>query len=227
MGEFGPIPFYLFFAFFGLVLVAAIIGGVQERKRREAFKALAGALGLRYIRKDPSIARRYGFLDELRQGDNRYAFNILEGSYREYPVCVFDYHYETYSRDSKGRRQTDHHYSSFFVLEQEREFPELRIYPEGLLSKLGQMLGFDDIDFESVEFSKAFVVRSKDKKFAYDVCHTGMMTYLLDHRDLSIEIEGRAVSLSFDRRLKPEEIEPRLRQLLEIRKLFPEYLYRG
>jgi len=228
MDDMGPVPIALLIGLVGLlVLVVAVFAYLRERKRREAFQKLAASLGLRYYRRDPSIAARYDFLDKLRQGHNRYAFNILEGSYCDRPVRVFDYHYETYSRDSKGRRTTEHHYFSFFMLEQEREFPELRIYPEGLLSKFGQMLGFDDIDFESVEFSKAFVVRSKDKKFAYDVCHTGMMTYLLDHRDLSIEIEGRCVSLSFDRRLKPEEIEPRLRQLAEIRNLFPKYLYDG
>ena len=225
MSEINPI--LIVAVVFAVVILVGVVGFLQERKRRQAFEALASRLGLSYRKRDPAIAQRYDFLDKLRQGHKRYAFNILDGNYQDYPVCVFDYHYETYSTDSKGRRQTHHHYFSFFVLDQDRTFPELRIYPEGLLSKLGQMMGFDDIDFESVEFSKAFVVRSKDKKFAYDVCHTGMMTYLLDHRDLSIEIEGRAVSLSFDRRLKPEQIEPRLRQLLEIRSLFPEYLYRG
>jgi len=30
-------------------------------------------------------------------------------------------------------------------------------------------------------------VRSRDKKFAYDVCHPRMMEYLLARRDLAIE----------------------------------------
>jgi hypothetical protein len=89
------------------------------------------------------------------------------------------------------------------------------------------MLGFGDIDFESIEFSKAFCVRSRDRKFAYDICHTRMMEYLLAHRDLSLEIEGHCVALSFPRRLDIEEIPGRLRQLVEIRNLFPAYLYRG
>jgi hypothetical protein len=88
------------------------------------------------------------------------------------------------------------------------------------------MLGYDDIDFESSEFSRAFAVRSRDRKFTYDVCHPRMMEYLLEHRDLSLEIEGRCVAMSFDRRLKPEEVPARLQQLIQIRQLFPEYLYR-
>ena len=214
----------------GLVIVAfialAIWGHLQEKKRGEAFRLLAQRLGLQYTERDDSfVPERYKFLDKLRQGDNRYAFNILRGEYEQQPVQVFDYHYETHSTDSKGHRTTTHHYFSFFILEQEKQFPELLIYPEGVLSKLGQMLGFEDIDFESLEFSKAFVVRSRDKKFAYDICHTRMMEYLLAHRDLSVEIEGRCVAISFARRLNPEEVPERLGQLAEIRRLFPQYLY--
>lgn len=202
-------------------------GYLQEKKRREAFAALAAQLGLHYIAKDFSIASRYSFLDTLCRGDNRYAFNILTGPFQNHSVRVFDYHYETHSTDSKGNRQTHHHYFSFFILEQERSFPELKIYPETLMSRLGQMLGFDDIDFESIEFSKAFTVRSTEKRFAFDVCHTGMMTYLLAHRDLSIEIEGNCISLAFQQRLRPTEVVARLEQLIEIRNLFPEYLFKS
>jgi hypothetical protein len=66
----------------------------------------------------------------------------------------------------KGNQQTNHHYFSFFFLTLPMGFPELRITKEGLFSKIAQAFGYDDIDFESAEFSRAFCVRSKDKKFA-------------------------------------------------------------
>jgi len=217
---------FIFILFVLLIIVLGYFSYLREKKRREAFQTLAHELGMQYARKDHSIANRYSYLDALRKGSNRYAYNVLSGMWQGHPVQAFDYHYETHSTDSKGRRQTHHHHFSFFVLEQERDFPELRIYAEGFFSKLGQMLGFDDIDFESIEFSKAFCVRSDDKKFAYDICHTRMMEYLLAHRDLSIEIEGHCVALGFSKRLAVEDIPGRLDQLVEIRNLFPEYLYR-
>jgi len=211
-----------------VIVALAIIGYMQEQKRLDAFRVLADKLGLQFTAAhDTRIPVRYGFLDALRQGDNRYAYNVLSGTYQQFPVFAFDFHYETHSTDSKGNRQTHHHYFSFFVLEQARDFPELRIYPETLLSRLGHMLGFEDIDFESLEFSRAFCVRSKDRKFAYDVCHARMMEYLLAHRDLSLEIEHTCVAMSFNKRLKPDEIPGRLQQLVEIVNLFPEYLYRS
>lgn len=205
----------------------AVINRIREQRRKQAFMAFAQKHGLRYRSKDRNLALQLGFLDKLTKGSNRFAYNVLEGPYRDRPVTAFDFHYETYSRDSKGRRRTTHHHLSFFVLYMVEYFPELHIYPENWLSRIGQSLGFDDIDFESHEFSQAFTVRCDDKKFAYDICHTRMMDFLLRRRDLVIEIDGNVLALGFDRRVNPEEIHQRLDQLVEIRNLFPEYLYKS
>jgi hypothetical protein len=103
--------------------------------------------------------------------------------------------------------------------------PELVIGKEGLFSKVAQAFGYDDIDFESHEFSRKFCVRSGDKKFAYDVCNARMIEYLLSNTDLTIEIEGDALALSFGSRLAPEKIEPNLNRLITIRSLMPDYLF--
>lgn len=217
---------FIFVLIAALVIAALIYGAWAARKRREALANLADRLHLLF---DPdnnyALAERYEFLDHLAQGDNRYAFNILSGSYQQNEVLVFDFHYETHSTDSKGNRTTHHHYLSFFILLLPRSFPELRITKEGLLSKIAQAFGYADIDFESAEFSRAFCVRSKDKRFAYDVCNAQMMVYLLANRDLSIEIERDALALAFNSQLSAEEIESNLRRLLEIRARLPEYLF--
>ena len=94
-----------------LAIVAAIVTSIAKRKRREAFVVLAARLKLSYSpEKDELIPLQFGFLDKLAQGSNRYAYNILSGHFEGYPVKVFDYHYETHSRDSKGNRHTHHHH---------------------------------------------------------------------------------------------------------------------
>lgn len=217
----------LIFALFAAVVIAAAVwGAIAARKRREALGALARRLGLRFDpQPDYHLARRFGFLDKLAQGSNRYAFNVLSGEYQQHPVWAFDYHFETHSTDSKGRRRTHHHYLSFFVLTLPRQFPEVRIVREGLLSKIAQAFGYDDIDFESAEFSRTFCVRSPDKRFAYDVCHPRMMEYLLANRDLNLEIDADALALAFDRQLAVPEIEANLDRLVAIRRLLPDYLF--
>jgi hypothetical protein len=68
-------------------------------------------------------------------------------------------------------------------------------------------------------------VRSKDKKFAYEVCNTQMMEYLLANRYLSIEIENYAHALVFGRCLDTPGIVANLQRLVQIRSLIPEYLF--
>jgi hypothetical protein len=219
--------FVLIFILFAILVIGAgIYGALAARKRREALSVLAVRLGLGFNPdENQELADRFSFLNQLAQGENRYAFNILSGTYRQNQVLAFDYHYETHSTDSKGNRTTHHHYFSFFILLLPVAFPELRVTHEGLLSKIAQAFGYADIDFESAEFSRVFCVRSKDRKFAYDVCNARMIEYLLANRDLSIEIENQALALAFNSRLSPEQIEFNLQRLLEIRSRLPEYLF--
>jgi hypothetical protein len=204
-----------------LFIFFAVIGYINSMKRRQAMIALAARLGLNfYPGKDRDMARRYRFLDKLRSGRDRYAFNTLSGSYQGHDVTVFDYHYKT-----GFGKNTHHYYLSFFLLKIPASFPELVIGKEGLFSKIGQALGFDDIDFESHEFSRKFCVRSKDKKFAYDVCNARMIEYLLSNDDLSIEIEDNILAISFNRSLSPVNIEPNLNRLIAARSLLPDYLF--
>lgn len=209
-----------------LVLTAVVWGIVAERKRRAALVALAGRLGLSYRpERDRRLAERFGFLDRLNQGANRYCENMFSGRFKGCDILVFDYHYETYSSDSKGNRQTHHHHLAVFVLFLLREFPELTIGREGWLSKVAQAFGYDDIDFESAEFSRKFCVRSKDKRFAYDFCNPACMEYLLENDDLAIEVERNILAFVFTGRLKADLIEPNLDRLTHLRSLMPDYLF--
>lgn len=211
-----------------LICVAgAIVWGLYAgKKRREEMGELAAALGLQFSgERDYQFADRYAFLDKLRQGSNRYAYNRISGTYLGHAVAVFDYHYETHSTDSKGRRQTHHHHFSFFILTLETYFSEVTIAKESFFSKIAQAVGYDDIDFESHEFSKKFVVRAKDKKLAYDFCNARMIEYLLGHPDINIELDQNSLALGFGSKLKVEQIELHLKQLVEIRDLMPDYLF--
>jgi len=216
----------LFIGFIILVGVIAYVGYLQAKKRREAFERIAQELNFQfYPKKDSSFPRRYGFLDHMDDGSRRYVFNRISGAIEGNEVNAFDYHYETYSRDSKGRRSTHHHYYSIFTLSLPARFPELNIEREGFFSKIGQALGFDDIDFESLEFSKRYKVKSRDKKFAYDFCNAQMIDYLLQQQDLIIEVDGHTLALTFKGKLAVQAIRPNLDRLLQIRSLMPGYLF--
>ena len=189
-------------------------------------KEMADRLGLRF---DPaqnySFADDYGFLHHLAQGVNRHAFNVLSGRYRESEVLAFDYHYETSGKGADHELSNSHRYLTAAMALMPAYFPELRIAPEGLLSKIADALGEEDIHFESAEFTRAFCVRSRDKRFAYDVCNARVIDYLLENRDLNIQIQNCTLALVSDAQWPAKQVEFNLERLVEIRSRLPEYLF--
>jgi hypothetical protein len=214
------------FIFIGAVIVAAIFGAIYSAiaagKRREGLFELAQRLNLDFdAGRDSEIASRFNFLKQLAQGDSRYASNVISGNYRQNEILAFDYHYSTGS----GKNRQEHNLSFFILILRGTLLPQITIRPEGFFDRVAETFGFQDIKFESAEFSKAFCVRSPDKKFAYDVCNAKMMEYLLANRQLHVEIENEVITLVFDTRIAVEQFEFNLQRLAEIRALLPDYLF--
>ncbi len=209
----------------GIFLVVMGVGMWLEQKRREAFQALADELGFTYSpERDYGIAERYFFLNQLDNGENRYAQHIFRGVYDGLPVMFFEYHYETSTTTSKGGRSVHHHYLCVYLTEVPGPVPELTIRPEGVFSKVAQAFGYDDIDFESAEFSREFCVRSRDKRFAYDVCHPAAIEFLLKYPYVAFEIEGNEMALVREYELRKLEVQANLVLLTRFRHLWPDYL---
>jgi hypothetical protein len=194
----------------------------QRSPRSYDLEALAKKLGFNNFspERDYDFVQDWNFLGCFAEGEDRYTFNILEGTYHDQQLFIFDYHYAINS----GKNKTDN-YLTMLMLVVKQGFPKLTIRPENLLSKIGGAFDAENIKFESAEFSKAFHVRSADKKFAYDVCNPQMIDYLLSNRDLRIEIQGPVILLDFSPELSAGLIEFNLERLAQIRALLPQYLF--
>ncbi len=175
-----------------LVAVAAAVilyfSYLGAQKRREALAALAGRLGLTFDPGDNRALHRRFRHSAFQKGRSRRGYNALYGTMtlagRPVYVHMGDYSYVTGSGKSRQTHRIS--YATFqlpFV-----GTPDLLIRKEGIGDKLVGGLGFDDIDFESEEFSRAFWVKSGDKRFAYDVIHPRMMRFLLQGPTPRIEI---------------------------------------
>ena len=191
-----------------VIIVFAYLGHLAAKKRREALAALAASSGLTYSSGDPlDLPDRLGHIAKFSRGHDRDAKNVLHGTYCECEVVAFDFKYTTTetSTNSRGRRTTREvdHWFSACVHPLELSFPNLTIRPEGFFDKIGDFIGFDDIDFESDEFSRKFRVTSDNRKFAYDVCHPRMMEWLLARRGWHIELVGGCFVLTDDGTWKP------------------------
>ncbi|REK12359.1 MAG: hypothetical protein DWQ37_12405 [Planctomycetota bacterium] len=216
-----------------IILVIAIVAALaiyqyyRNEQRKKALRELALRNGWHFrAAKDWGMDARYAAFSCFQKGSNRYAFNILQGSHDDRPICAFDYHYETYSTDSKGRRQTHHHYFSAVVLDTNLPLKPLVIRPEGFFDKIGEFFGLDDIDFESAQFSREFHVTSPDRRWAFDVIHQATMEYLLAAPRFTLEFAGPRVAARRGKRLNPEEFEVALQVACGVLDRLPNYLLR-
>jgi len=169
--------------------------------------------------KNTDTPYQYRFIESLWKGTGQYAYNMMQGKYEGYNVMIFDYHYLV-----PAIKQPVHCDITVMTLELEIVCPELLIIKEKTAAKIGYLLGFKDIDMDSYEFSKAFNIKSKCKKFAYDICNTGMIEYLLENKDLCIEIDKDILAFTFDV-LSADEIEHNLGRLVQVRKLMPDFIF--
>src|SRR5204862_1433100 len=99
-----------------------------------------------------------------------------------------DFTYKETSGSGKDERTTTYEFSYLLIRLPYGNVPDLLIRPEGFFDKLAAMIGFSDINFESAEFSRRFLVKSSDKKFAYDVIDPRMMDFLLATRPFPIDL---------------------------------------
>ena len=213
-----------------LIGVVAYFGHLAAKKRREAMQVLAHDLGWRFLpERDPYHDEEYAHFEIFRKGHGRAAFNTLVGSVqideRSFPAKAGDFRYRVTSGSGKNRRTSTYTFSYLIFHLPFVNTPDLLIRPEGIFDKLAGVFGFDDIDFESEEFSRRFHVKSSDRRFAYDVIHPRMMEYLLDVDAPLIDIErGRCCLSNGSARWKPEDFRNSIRFLREFFDLWPNHL---
>lgn len=210
-----------------VVIALAIYAHRVAEKRKLAIAAWANGLGLSFTRdRDGSVEDRYPDLAGLREGDDRYAENISAGAHGKYSVCAFDYHYVTYSHDSKGNRTTQTHRFSSVILGTPLPLKQLKIRSENFFDKIGEFVGFEDINFESAEFSRAFHVTSPDKRWAFDVLHQESMEFLLAAPRFQIEFERGCVMTRKSGVFKPEEFDAALKVAVGLLDKLPQSVVR-
>jgi hypothetical protein len=214
-------------AVIALIIVGVILKHQKSESRKKELAGWAFSKGLNFNpARDAGIDNRYSYFKCLQRGENRYGYNIVEGNIGNRPARAFDYHYETHHTDSKGQRHTQHHYFSAVVVDANLPLKPLFIRNERLFDKLAEFVGFDDIDFESAEFSKKFYVKSPDKKWAYDVLHQSTMEYMLSAPRFDIEFGGRQVIALRNNTFKTVEFEEALNLVNGILDRLPESLIR-
>jgi hypothetical protein len=223
-------PFLLVGVFIAIAAVLSYFSYQQRQQRLTDMTALGQQLGWPFDpRRDTSHDALYAQFEVFRRGHSRYAYNTLQGSLtidgEACQVRMGDYHYRVTSGSGKSRRTRTYETSYLIVHLPYLRFPNLFIRREGVFDSLAGVFGFDDIDFESAEFSKQFHVKSADKRFAYDVIYPAMMDFLMCEEPPVVDIEsGKCCLTDGVRKWSPHEFRTRLDWAERFFKLWPKHL---
>jgi hypothetical protein len=195
-----------FGAFVALVIALAYLSYRKNQERLAAIQGLARSKGWQYSAADP-----FGLPDRwqgapFHTGYARRAGNVVTGEVGGHPMIAFDYEYKEDSTDSKGQSTTSTYHYAVCALGLPCVLPELEVSPEGVLSRIGQALGFDDIELESEDFNRRFKVRCPDRKLATDVLTPRTMQWLLNAGKISFRFAGTDVVSAHSGALQPADL---------------------
>jgi hypothetical protein len=212
-----PAVIVVLFLLVPLVLTGAIIYGVHrwERKRVEEMRPVARAMGFAFEEKLAGAADEvFGALPLLSRGHSRRTSSVMRGELAGEPAVVFDYRYTVGSgKNSNTCRQT----VALFPT-RGRDLPDFELGPENFLHRIGQVFGYQDIDFEQDDvFSKAYLLRGENEAAIKRTFSSTVRSLLVQEPGWSIQSRGDAVAVFKSRkRCQPLEAPAFLASALRI-----------
>lgn len=188
--------------------------------RRKKMAAYAESKGWSFSpAKNKGMDKLYPDFKCLRRGHSRYARNIMRGTHEGWEITAFDYHYAT----GAGKSRRDYNFSALIV-NSPIPLKSLYVRPESLFDKVTDFFGFDDIDFESAEFSRKFFVKAEDKRWAYHVIHQRMMELLLQAPRFSFQFDPGHIITWRRKRFSEEDFDNAFELTQGIMLQIPEYV---
>lgn len=187
-------------------VIVFFVGRRYERVRTEALAAAASEMGMTFYPKgDREVEKPLLSLRLFCRGRHRKFSNMMVGSSGEIRTAVFGYRYDTGS----GKNQTSHVQTVFSFESSQLDLPQFQLSPENIFQKIGQLMGYQDIDFpDAPEFSKRFVLRGADESAVRQVFSMDVIRFFESMRGVSVEADGnRLIFYRARRRLKARDIK--------------------
>ena len=189
-----------------LVGIALVVRGIRrEKKRTEAMEQASQSLGFTFEPVgDLDLLRAVADLPLFGRGHSRKVRHVMTGRVGDHDLRMFDYKYTTGSgKNSRTWSQT------VALLPVGRELPEFVLAPENLLHRVGQIFGYQDIDFEHhPEFSSRYLLRGPDETAIRAAFGPDRLALLEGERGWTIESRNGQLGIyRADKRVKPEELQ--------------------
>ena len=199
-------------AFIGIIVA---VGIWMDRKRRDALQAVAEEMGLPFYPDgyDGALAG-VDHLKLFNTGRARKLTKAFVVESDETALCIFDYKYTV----GHGKHSKTHSQTIASVQSGKLNMPEFAMKNEGLFSKLGAMVGMQDIDFEThPQFSKMFLLTGPSEQAVRFLFRPELLEYFETRKGISVEgNSGAFVYYTPGRTVKPDDIKQFMTTAYEI-----------
>jgi len=143
--------------------------------------------------------------------------NLMYGNLDDISVTLFDYAY------SAGRGPSYEQTVALFCSES-INLPNFDLRPEGVFHKIGNAIGYQDIDFEShPRFSSSYLLRGEDENAIRRIFTDDVLTFFSNSTGLSVEARGnKLIYYRHGERAKPDDLLSFFHEARSIFELFRE-----
>ncbi|BBO30390.1 hypothetical protein [Lacipirellula parvula] len=224
-----PFTFLIITIVAALFIASVIYSRKRQQERQLALLRLAAKHGWTFDpSNDSTHDARFSHFSVFTNGHSRYAYNTTRGSVviagDDWPLQYGDFHYQTTSSNGKTTT-TQTHLLSYVILDSPyATAPDLFIRKERFFDRIASAIGFEDIDFESVEFSRDFHVKSSDKRFAYDVVSPQVMEFMLATTPPTVDFRGSQCCLYHGGILEVEDLAATIQWSTEFFEHWPRHV---
>lgn len=205
----------IFVGIFALIGFTALLGWLGEKKRRQKMAEVAESLGLEYFQNgNDALTARLGHFSLFGQGRARKLTKLILGTTDDVQIAIFDYQYTT----GGGKNSQTHKQTVTFLGSGQINAPSFVMRPESIFSRMGGLLGFKDIDFDShPRFSKMFVLKGSDAVAIREFFTPALLDFFEEQKGICLEAMPGMVLFYWPRkRVKPDDIRDSLSKAYEI-----------
>jgi len=174
-----------------IVAILAIWAASMRARRARDLPLVAARAGLTFSEFDLFNTTAAPF-PLFRAGDGRQIKNMLWRPDAPHRARVFDYGYYDIYKDKNGGQHQRWRWFTCALAQHNGKWPNLRVTRERTIDRAARTLGAPDIELESEEFNRTYVVQCEDAKFATDLLDPQMMEFVLGTEGLvDFQTKGR------------------------------------
>jgi hypothetical protein len=213
------VPLLIVAATLAAVGVGFYVAYLAEKKRAAALFDAATRMGFSFEAKiAKELLPTLGPFHLFRRGHSQKGKNLMRGKAGGADAIVLDYTYVTGSgKNSQTHNQTVVIYPLTGL---EVHLPEFTLGPEHWWDRIGQVFGYQDIDFESSEdFSKHYLLRGPDESAIRAAFGPDVLGFFAQNQGWSVESAGGQLAVyRANKRAKPEEMQPFVAETAGVRR---------